>query len=273
MLSLAKPHSAPLRVVSDAPSASLKIYGRLAEINVSAPIARVASLDEPAGFHSDAISACAAHVPRLEGFAEDFRAELRGLDGRQRHGRPEFAAAPEMLRIYDFTVEHLLFGKFDGSNPGSVFVAAQCFGGLWAGVAAQAFAIVLVRRCTAAVAGSEAHRQRGMQPLDLAIAVLSSMAKCFGCSMRIAPIVPRWPDDAGSPPDPVVLLADALVARFRAELPFADRADLIEGLRAWHVPRSIHDAMPDWKRVWHPQRQYDRARSMMRMQLMSPTSV
>lgn len=230
---------------------------------VSAPIVRVKTLDEPAGFFADALAACSAHVPKLAGFADEFRGELRKLQHPPSARNPTMSEAEQMLRIFDVTTSRLLYDKFDGDNPGHVLIATQCFSGIWAGVAAQCFASVLVRRCEAAAAAA----QRGLNPLEVAIAVLSSTAKCFGCSMRVAPLVPRFPDGTGNPPDPVVILADALVARFPSELPIAHRDDLIGALRAWHVPQSVVDSQPDWKRMWIPQRQYDRARAMMQMQL------
>jgi hypothetical protein len=230
---------------------------------VSAPVVRQRSLDEPEGFFTDAMAACSAHVPQLAGFADEFRVELRKLQHPPSSHSPSMSEAEQMLRIFDYTASRLLYDKFDGNNPGHVLIAAQCFSGIWGGVAAQCFAAVLVRRCEVAAAAA----QRQLNPLEVAIAVLSSTAKCFGCSMRIAPLIPRWPDGNGNPPDPVVLLADALVARFPTELPFAHRDDLISALRAWHVPQSVRDSLPDWKRTWIPQRQYDRARSMMQLQM------
>ena len=241
----------------------LKIATPCAEISISAPVAANVALDTVEGFFADALTACSANVPRLDGFGAEFRAEIHALY-QPTATRSAVADAPQMLKIYDFTVARLLFDKFDGANPGHVFVALQCFGGLWAGVSSQTFAAVLVRRCNAV-----AHAKPGLNALDLAVAVLASIAKCFGSSMRTAAIVPRWPDGAGTPPDPVVLLADALLARFPAELPFADRSDLVLALRTWHVPRAARDAMPDWKLVWSPHRLYDRTRAMMQLQLSS----
>lgn len=231
-------------------------------VRISAPIAAKTAIDlDAAAFYTDALAACSENVPRLAGFDADFCAELDNL-----RKTAASSDAAEMLRIYKYTSSRLLYGSFDGDNPGHVLIATQCFSSIWAGVAAQCFAAVLLRRCVAATA-SAAGTAQAMQPLDLVIAVLASTAKSFGSSMRISPLVPRWPDCCGTPPDPVVILADAIIARHSDKFPFADRADLLDALRTWHVPRCARDTLPDWRRTWVAQRQYDRAHAMMQMQL------
>lgn len=231
-------------------------------VSFSAPIVRITTLDEPAGFYTDALAACSAHVPRILGFGSDFRTRLLQLQHAPNPCCPTIGEAERMLNIYDYTVTRLLGDKFDGENPGHVLVALQCFSGVWSGVAAQCFALVLIAKCKAAAA-----TRAGQAVSELVVALLLSIAKSFGSSIRIAPLVPRWPDGFGMPPDPVVLLVDALAARYPSELPFVCRNNLIDAFRAWHVPRCVRDTVKDWKKIWTPQRQYDRARAMMQMQI------
>ena len=219
------------------------------------PVVKNASLDHPAGIQIDALTTCRDNVPAIEGIAEAFRAELR-------------AFAPtglEMLEYFDFTAAHLMNGCFDPNNPGHVFVAMQCFGGWWAGIATQSFSSAMLKLYSREIERIAGRPVPGKE-LDMFVSVVGCICKAMGCSAR-CPLTPRWPT-GGSPPDPVYLLADSIMARHPGAIAGdLERLQLVSALRSWHVPRCVRDCVKDYSRIWLPQSQVDRTKTIVELQL------
>ena len=228
--------------------------GAAPDVEVFLPIVKNRALDEPEGFCPDALTACTRYVPAIKGFATALREKLAQVAHRD---------VAQAVAVLDFTRENLLYGLFDADNPGHAFVLIQCFGGLWGGIAAQLFAAVLLEECTKFKCAMEARsgvRASPSKEVDMVMAILASICKAFGCSAR-TPIIPRYPQ--GAPPDPVVLLADAIASRHPQLKKVRD--DLIRSLRDWHIPRYMRSYAEDAKlrQHWLPQNQVDRTRAFM----------
>ena len=228
-----------------------RVGGSIGQLRIHLPIVRRRELDGPEGFRSDVMLACNEFVPMIVGIGARFRekfAEFKHVD------------TPWMLRVFDFTCERLLYGMFNTDNPGHVFVAIQCFGSWWAGVATQVFASTLLTECVRLKPAASAAGE-----LDMVIAVAACITKCFGCSAR-TPLIPHVP--SGSPPDPVVLLADAVLAKF-SECG-VDRAELIQALYDWHVPRYMR-GLHRFRQIWMHQNHVDRTKALMEVALRQKT--
>jgi hypothetical protein len=230
------------------------------EVQVYIPILKLKILDEPEGYCPDALYACSKYVPEMKGVTDKFRDRLS-----QFHHRESDTA----LRVFDYARSNYLYGLYNPDNPGHLFVLIQCFGGWWAGIAAQMFAGVLMDWCVAYKTSMEENTGRISAPgkeLDLMIGLLACISKSFGISAR-TPLIPHYP--SGSPPDPVALMADAIVTRHPHLRRF--REDLMKALRDWHIPKYARTVTKDYKRIWLPHNHIERSRALMDAHLFAST--
>lgn len=217
-------------------------------VRVHMPIIKKDILNKPEGFEPDVMAACVRYVPELSGITERFRREFSAF---------QHADTARMLALIDYAASHMMYGLYKPDNPGHLFVLIQCLGGWWGGVAAQVYAKVLLEACDD-LKGKSKNAASGME-FDLLIAVLGCVCKSFGCSARM-PLVPHYP--GGSPPDVVVLLADAILARHPSLR--GQRDEVITALRDWHIPRYMRESLSvDARRIWLPQNQIDRTTAFL----------
>jgi hypothetical protein len=234
--------------VEECDSGFVTISGdKIAKGYVYLPIVKNKILDSPQGFEPDAMFACSKYVPEMPGISALFRQKLSAFA----HCDTEI-----MLRMLDFVRDNLMYGFYNPNNPGHLFIVMQCFGGWWAGVASQIFASVLLEECT-----KYKQRSGNTEPgkeLDMMLGVISCICKSFGCSARM-PLMPHYP--SGSPPDPVVLLADTVIVKFPQFK--RQREDLIKGLRDWHIPKYMRTTIRDARNIWLSQNQIDRTKAFI----------
>lgn len=223
------------------------------EVQIYLPILKNKILDEPEGYNPDVLYASLKYVPQIKGIFSRFRERLANF----RHADTE-----RMVAVLDYTKNNLLYNLFDPDNPGHVFVAMQCFGGWWAGVATQGFALTLLDMCKEikdAMEKATGVVQNGKE-VDMMMGVVACICKSFGCSAR-TPIIPHYP--GGSPPDIVVLLADTICSKHPHFKKPSVREDFIRALRDWHVPKYMRLPSGKHRVQWQPQNHIDRTRAFM----------
>lgn len=228
------------------------------EALVYLPILKKKILDEPEGHSPDVLYASLKYVPQLNGMYDRFKAALSAFS---------HSDTSRMVLVMEYTKQNLLYGLFNPDNPGHVFVAMQCFGGWWAGVAAQIFTATLLEMCKefkVSIEKSTGARSADTKELDMVMGVLACICKSFGCSAR-TPIIPHYP--GGAPADPVVLLADAMCSKYPHLKGPNVREGLLRALRDWHVPRYMRSSGGDYRRTWLAQNHVDRTRAFMEMAL------
>ncbi len=231
------------------------------EVQIYLPILKNRTLDGPEGYSPDVLYASLKHVPSIKDIFGRFR---------QCFSNFHHVDTDRMVAVLDYTRNNLLYNLFDPDNPGHVFVAMQCFGGWWAGVATQAFATTLLEMCNEIKDAMEKaagimHSKSGKE-IDMMMGVVACICKSFGCSAR-TPIIPHCP--SGSPPDPVVLLADAICAKYPYFKKSNVRDNLLRALRDWHIPKYMRLPNGKHRQQWLPQNHIDRTRAFMEMSFSS----
>lgn len=225
-------------------SASRHRSARPEDFAVYLPILKKGILDTHEGLCPDALNACSKYVPEIKGISDKFTAQFVAITTHK--------DAQSMLSVFEYTKDNLMYGLYNGNNPGHLYVAIQCFGGVWAGIASQTFATVLLSMC----ADMKRAANSSCSEIDMAIGVIGCICKSFGCSAR-TPLIPRFPE--GSPPDPNVLLSDAICAKHSALKPHRD--SLARSLRDWHIPKCLRG--PKSAQIWQPHCQIDRTRAFV----------
>lgn len=224
------------------------------EVHIYLPILKNKILDEPEGYNPDVLYASLKYVPQIKGIFDRFRQSFSNF---------HHADTIKMVAVLDYTKNNLLYNLFEPDNPGHVFVAMQCFGGLWAGVATQAFASTLLEMCKEirdAMERTTGVQNKSGKEIDMMLGVVACICKSFGCSAR-TPIIPHYP--GGSPPDPVVLLADTICVKYPQFKKSNLREDFIKVLRDWHVPKYMRLPGGKHRQQWLPQNHIDRTRAFM----------
>ena len=226
------------------------------DISFFLPVLKIAELDSADTFYPDALDSCRRFVPPMPGITTEFVAQLSNFKN---------AKTSEMVEMFKFTCDHLLYDKYDPDNPGHLFCALQIFGGWWGGLARETFIACLRAQCRRLkllldvqyrITTSEAKTD------ELVIGVLSFICKCFGCAAR-TPLLPHVP--FGAPPNPVSALVDYLVGME----PSLDkvRVDLFNKLRDWHVPAYARDAQGSFRAAWDPSNHVARLKALMSHQI------
>lgn len=224
------------------------------EVQIYLPILKNKILDEPEGYSPDALYASAKYVPKMKDIFERFK---------QRFSLFQHGDTKRMVAVLEYVRQNLLYNLFDPDNPGHVFVLIQCFGGWWGGVAAQVFTGTLLEMCVEikeAMEKATGVRTIGRKEMDMMMGVMACICRAFGCSAR-TPIIPHYPQ--GSPPDPVVLLADAICVKYHQFRKSDVRNDLIRSLRDWHIPKYMRVPGGKHRSAWLPQNHIDRTRAFM----------
>ena len=227
---------------------------------VYVPISARVDIDKGECFFPDALVASTALLRDFPGITEEFRSRFFRIN------HPD---VERMWQVCEYTQRHLLYNLYNPNNPGHLFVAIQCYGGWWAGMASQIFASVLLQKCEEAVVAEEARRgSRAPDRDDLVmmgvVVVIGAICKGMGASCR-TPLIPHLP--SGTPPDPVVLLADCIIQKQRWTLTPIERTQLIKELRVWHVPEIVRRTVPDYLKMWMPHCHIDRTRAIREIQL------
>lgn len=226
------------------------------DIRIFLPILKVTELDTSETFYSDAFETCNRFVPKLPGISKDFVEEFAKF---------KHVDTKKMLTIFEFARDRLQYDKFNGDNPGHLFIAMQIFGGWWGGVAREIFVKCLRGRGQSIK--EELDKKFNIVTPDskvdeIALGVLASICKCFGSAAR-TPLLPHIP--FGSPPNIVSTFTDYLVAIYPILFKYKDV--IYKKMRDWHVPAYARDDKGVFRTSWESYNQVDRIQCMITHQI------
>jgi hypothetical protein len=200
------------------------------DIKLFLPVLKIADLDKDDIFYADALDSCLKYLPKITGITFEFVAELSKFKNQE---------TQKMVDLLIFTMSNLMYDKYDPDNPGHLFAAIQCFGGLWGSIAREHFSRVL-RTKSKLIKASLDTKFRAVLPDskvdEIALGILSLIAKCFGSAAR-CPLLPHVP--FGAPPCPVSAFVDYLIT-VHPSLGRC-REDLYKQVFDWHVPKYMRD--------------------------------
>jgi hypothetical protein len=173
----------------------------------------LSDLDKPNIKFLDIMELCKQYVPQLIGITDKFMENLKLLRIEKKE---------EILFYIDICRSSLLYDKFDGDNPGHLFVLILILGGIYGGIAREIYIKTLI--------------EKTMNDYDKAIKTLLIIIKCFGACGRF-PLVPHMP--YGVPPTPISALVDILIHKYPCIE--KNREALNSALFDWHVPKYIKE--------------------------------
>lgn len=214
------------------------------DIKINLPVLQLTQLDRPELFYADALDVCSRYVPKIPGITDAFVKQFSLF----KHEK-----TLEMLEVFSFCRERLLYNRYETDNPGHLFVAMQIFGGWWGGVARESFLVALRNECCAIDAA---------RADDTVLSILAYICKCFGAAAR-TPLMPHMPD--GAPPNPAAALTDYIVGVF--PMLTRHREDIYKKIRDWHVPQFARDQKGEYRTTWASCNQVDRIKCLMEHQM------